>query len=201
MLGMLATHPTMKGDNKMLETKEIADILGVHSNTVRKYALALEAQGYVIQRDDNNDRKYSDIDATVFRELQALRKRTSLPVEKCAEVIAARHREPSESVLPAVNEPDSVQIVQHSTQHAELIGAVQSLVELNQKQADELARVHKRMDDQNNNISVIMREILETRRMVAAANSRKWYQFWKKDTVLPDLDDPETLWKMQREKP
>lgn len=185
----------------MLETKEIADILGVHSNTVRKYALALEAQGYVIQRDDNNDRKYSDIDATAFRELQALRKRTSLPVEKCAEVIAARHREPSESVLPAVNEPDSTQIMQHSTQHAELIGAVQSLVELNQKQADELARVHKRMDDQNNNISVIMREVLETRRMVAAANSRKWYQFWKKDTVLPDLDDPETLWKMQREKP
>jgi DNA-binding transcriptional MerR regulator len=191
----------MKGVIKMLETKEIAEVLGVHSNTVRKYALALEKQGYVIHRDDNNDRKYSDIDATVFRELQALRQRTHLSVERCAEVIAARHKEPSESVLPVVKETDSNQIVQHDIQHDELVSTVQSLLDLNRQQAAELERVHKRLDDQNNNVSVILREVLETRRMVAAANARKWWEFWKKDSVLPDLNDPETLWKMNQVKP
>lgn len=181
----------------MLETKEVSQVLGVHSNTVRKYALALEAQGYVIHRDDNNDRKYSDIDTTVFRELQALRQRSGLSVEKCAEVIAARHREPSGSVLPSVIEPDSTQIVQHEMQHGELMGAVQSLVELNRQQADEIDRLHKRMDEQNNNISVILRETLETKRMLAAAaekTARKGWKFWRKSEPTNE-PDPEAIWK------
>ncbi|KGP85299.1 MULTISPECIES: MerR family transcriptional regulator [unclassified Paenibacillus] len=181
----------------MLETKDIAEILDVHSNTVRKYALALEAQGYVVQRDDNNDRKYSEVDATVFRELQALRQRSGLSVEKCAEVIAARHREPSGSVLPSVIEPDSTQIVQHEMQHGELLGAVQTLADLNRQQADEIARLHKRMDEQNNNISVILRETLETKRLLAAAAekpARKGWMFWRKAAKSAD-PDPEAIWK------
>lgn len=205
MMGMLATHPTMKGDVRMLETKEIAEILGVHSNTVRKYALALEAQGYVVQRGDNKDRKYSDIDTTVFRELQALRKRSGASVEKCAEVIAARHNGASGSVLPAVIETESTGIVQHDRQHAELVGSVHTLVELNKQQMDEIARqsdeisrMNKRMDEQNNNISVILREMLEAKRMLAAADAektaRKGWMFWRKAAKSAD-PDPEAIWK------
>ncbi|WP_254184742.1 DUF3967 domain-containing protein [Micrococcus luteus] len=74
------------------------------------------------------------------------------------------------------------------------------MMEQNEHQAAELERLHKRMDDQNANIAVILREILETRRMVAAANDKKWWQFWRKSLVLPDLSDPETVWRLENRK-
>lgn len=181
----------------MLETKDICDILGVKSNTVRKYALALESWGYVIKRDASNNREYTEVDATAFRELQALQKKTGLTVEKCAEVIANRHRDASDSVAPTVFQSENTQVTQHDGQHGQLLQMYNAMVEHNERQAAELERLHKRMDDQNANISVILREVLETRRMVAAAQQKKrWWQRKKTDEHEPD---PESQWKRKQE--
>ncbi|MEK4240383.1 DUF3967 domain-containing protein, partial [Paenibacillus sp. FSL H7-0714] len=88
----------------------------------------------------------------------------------------------------------------YEERYNELFEVMRQLGEQNQQQAEELARVHKRMDEQNANISVILREVLDTRRMVAAANDKRWWEFWKKDMVLPDLDDPEVRWKLSKDK-
>lgn len=182
----------------MLETKDICEILGVASNTVRKYAMALEAQGYVITRDASKNRVYTELDATAFRELQALRTRTGLTVEKCAEVIAARHKDPTGSVAPAVISDENGLIVQHDERYGELINVINKMSEHSQQQQEQMERLAKRLDDQNANLSVILREVLETRRMIAAGNVRKPWQFWKKKNVDSD-PDPEAQWR-KREK-
>jgi len=177
----------------MLATKEIAEILGVKTNTIRKYAAALEAQGYSVERDANGNREYTQLDATVFRELQALQQRTGLTVEKCSEVVAARHRGAPVSVAPVVNDGNNQQIMQHDERYTELMQIIN-------RQSDELSRVHDRLDQQNANISIILREVLETRRMVAAAGVKRWWQFWKKE--LPEFQegpDPEAVWKRKED--
>lgn len=190
----------------MLGTKEIAEILGVKPVTVRKYASALEKAGYIVGRGDSGHREYTQNDATAFRELQALCERSGMTVEMSANVIATRiikELEPvADSVMPVVKGND----VQYVERYNELVSIMQGINEHNQnqaellaKQAEEIERLHKRIDQQNNNISVMLREVLDTRRMVAAAHDKKWYQFWKKRIVIPDLDDPETVWKMKRE--
>jgi len=44
-------------------TKDIADMLGVEAVTIRKYALALEKAGYIVDRINGKNRAYSERDA------------------------------------------------------------------------------------------------------------------------------------------
>lgn len=173
----------------MYKTTEISEILGVKPGTVRKYAGALEAAGYSVTKSGSGHRDYSEEDATAFRELQALCQRSGMTVDVAAEVVAARRLRASESVAPAVISPDNARLEHYEKRYNEIL-------EIAQRQADELERVHKRMDEQNAHISVILREVLETRRMVAASQDRKWWQIWRKNLALPDLEDPETVWKL-----
>lgn len=180
----------------MLSSKDVSDMLGMKPVTVRKYCLALESAGYSVKRDANGNREFTELDVMVIREVQALQNKTGVSVQRCADVIAGRHNRPSENVAPAV-------IEQSETQYAERYGDVMEIMrsqqELIQRQADELERLHKRMDDQSANLTAILREVLETRRMVAAAQAKKKWQFWRKDNVFPDMNDPEIVWKMKHD--
>lgn len=179
----------------MLGTKEIAIILGVQPVTVRKYAQALEAAGYIFERSDGKNREYNDMDVTAFKELVTICKRSGMSIEKGAEMIAAKRIKD----LREANEGESVSVVSYkgeNNRYDELVNVIKEMAAINERQAEQLERLHKRMDGQNANITVILREMTETRRMVAAMNARKWWQFWKKDLALPDLNDPETVWKL-----
>jgi hypothetical protein len=56
--------------------------------------------------------------------------------------------------------------------------------------------MNKRMDEQHGNISLILREMQETRRLVAAASNKKWWKFWEKEQ--PDGPDPEAVWNRKQ---
>lgn len=170
----------------MLATKDIAEILKIEAVTVRKYARSLEDAGYNVKHDANGRREYSDTDVTALRELQALRERTGLTVDKCAEVVAARHRGASEGVTLATNDVDRKTIEQYEERYNEMVKLIESTNEQNE-------RILKRFEDQNNNISVILREVLETRRLISAKNEKKWWEFWKKEILA--TDDPEYIWR------
>ncbi|MBU8764198.1 MerR family transcriptional regulator [Micrococcus luteus] len=184
----------------MIGTKEICEIIGVKPSTVRKYAGALEAAGYVVHKGDSGHREYTEDDATVFRHLKALCDQSGMTVELAANVVVSRHGRAHESVAPAIVEQENQVIQQYDKRYEGMIESMSRMMEQNEHQAAELERLHKRMDDQNANIAVILREILETRRMVAAANDKKWWQFWRKSLVLPDLSDPETVWRLENRK-
>lgn len=180
----------------MLGTKEISEMLGVKAVTVRKYAAALEKAGYIVSKGATGHREYSEEDATAFRQLQALCERSGMTVETAAEVVSTRHQRASESVAPAIIGEESRVIEQYNERYNEALELIGQLVEANRTQADQMDRLHKRMDEQHSNISLILREMQETRRMIAATTGRKWWEFWKKD--LPDGPDPETNWNRKQ---
>jgi DNA-binding transcriptional MerR regulator len=180
----------------MLGTKEIGDILGVKAVTVRKYATALENAGYIVTRGDGNHREYSEDDATAFRQLQALCKRSGMTVETAAEVVASRHKRAHESISPAVITPDSKVMEQYEERYKEALEIIKQLNDHNREQSDQMERLTKRMDEQSANISLVLREVLETRRLVAASSGRKWWKFWEKEQ--PTGPDPETNWNRKQ---
>lgn len=184
----------------MLGTKEISEIIGVKAVTVRKYAGELEKAGYSVSKSASGHREYSEEDATAFRHMKALCEQSGMTVELAAKVVSAKHLKASESIAPMINAGENQIVEQYDGRYTEMIGIMKSMADQNNQQAAELDRLHKRMDDQNANITVILREVLETRRMVAAANDKKWWQPWKKSLALPDLSDPETRWKLQSKK-
>lgn len=183
---------------KVLGSKEISEILGVKPVTVRKYAAALEKAGYSVTRSEGNHREYSEDDATAFRQLQALCERSGMTVEIAAEVVAVRHIRASETVAPAVIGAENKVIEQYDIRYNEALELIKELTEHNRNQAEQMDRITKRMDEQSTNISLVLREIQETRRYIAAASSRKWWKFWKTDHL--EGPDPETNWN-RKQKP
>ncbi|MDF1587097.1 DUF3967 domain-containing protein, partial [Marinimicrococcus flavescens] len=128
----------------------------------------------------NGQRQYDDKDATVLQELKALCERSGMTVDAAAEVIATRNIRSLGVIASSALEPEKQGLMQYDKRYDQMMETVKAMAERNEQQAAELERVHKRMDDQNANISVILREVLETRRMLAAANDKKWWQFWRK---------------------
>lgn len=179
----------------MLGTKEIAAILNVQPVTVRKYAQALESAGYIFERIDGKNREYNDTDVTAFKDLVTICKRSGMTLESGAGLIAAKRikdfQENEKEKIVSV-----VEVETENNRYNEMINVMKEMSIRNDQQAEQLERLHKRMDGQNANLSVILREMTDTRRMVAAMNEKKWWQFWKKDLALPDLADPETVWKL-----
>lgn len=184
----------------MFGTKEISENLGVKPVTVRKYAGELEKAGYIVAKDDSGHRVFSEKDATAFRHMKTLCEQSGMTVELAAKVVAAKYSGASESVAPVPVPSEAQALERYDERYNTLLDALEQMSEHNRVQAEQVERLHKRMDDQNANITAILREAVETRRMIAAANSRKWWQFWKKDMILPDLSDPETRWKLQQNK-
>lgn len=172
----------------MYGSKEIAAILGVKPVTVRKYAAALEDAGYIVERSDSGHRVYSEVDATVYRELQALCERSGMTVEKAAMVVATQHVRARGSVAPAVIEQQNAIAQRYEERYTEMMGIIETLKEQNE-------RLNKRMEEQNTNVSVILREILETKKLLIEKNNRKWWKFWGKGAQVVDPNDPEQAWK------
>lgn len=179
----------------MLGTKEISDILGVKPVTVRKYAAALEKAGYIVSRDDNGHRVYTQNDATAFRELQALCERSGMTVETASEVIATRAIRATVSENASVVPAEEQGIMQYDPRYAEVINTMNDLVTQNSQLLERQARLEERMSEQNANLVGIMREVTETRRLLQEKEKKSW-MFWRKQGPK---DDPEAAWK-KREK-
>lgn len=118
-------------------TSEIADMLGVEAVTVRKYALALEKAGYIVERDAGDRRTYNERDAMAFQQLKALRERSGMSVEMAASVISSRHKEASESVTLAVSDEKSQEIERYVQRYAEFTET--KMFELAQRFQQEIA--------------------------------------------------------------
>ncbi|MMZ58441.1 hypothetical protein D1872_204220 [compost metagenome] len=183
----------------MLGTKEISEILGVKTVTVRKYAAALEKAGYIVQRDGNGNRVYTQNDATAFRELQALCERSGMTVETSAEVIATRYlratADQETSIIPAGEQS----VMRHDPRYEELINTINNLVTQNSQILEQNERIQQRMAEQNANLTEIMREVTETKRLLIENRKKSW-KFWERKQRQADpKDDPEAAWK-KREK-
>ncbi|WP_178076139.1 MerR family transcriptional regulator [Paenibacillus oralis] len=183
----------------MLGTKEISEILKVKPVTVRKYAAALEKAGYIVQRDDNGNRVYTQNDATAFRELQALCERSGMTVENSAEVITARTLRATQAESSAVVPTNGQAVMQYDPRYDELINTINNLVNQNSKILEQNERMAERMAEQNANLTQIMREVTETKRMIAEKQRKSW-KFWERNKQPTDpQSDPELAWK-KREK-
>lgn len=86
-----------------LASRDIAEIIGVETVTVRKYALALEKAGYLFERSGSDHRLFSDKDVIIMQQLKTLRERSGMSVENAAIAISTRHREISNSVTLSLN--------------------------------------------------------------------------------------------------
>lgn len=179
-----------------MKTADVASFLGVKAVTVRKYALALEKAGYLVERSDSNNRTYSEKDAMVMRELATLCKDSGISVEKSAMIVTARHMQflsdTGDGNMPVINGES-----RHDKRYDQAFELLKQMAEHSKQQAGDIASMR-------DGIAALQEELAETKRLLAASSERKWWQFLRRNVDKPEQGgpDPETEWnrKKQRER-
>lgn len=163
-------------------SSDVARLLGISPNTLRKWSLALENAGYTFLRDDKNNRAYHDKDILAFRKLQDyLSKKMSMENAVIA-VVSTFHQDQITATVPENAENDSRYdaLQKKFDEYVQQQKAFnQALLEQLQKRDEHIESILKARDSQ---LMQTLQEVLETKKLLAAAQEKpkkKWYQFWK----------------------
>lgn len=77
---------------KEYSTKDIANIVGIATPTVRKYAQALEKAGYTFIKNDQGFRIFSDNDVQIFERIKEMSNDTGMPVDRIASMLVSEQK-------------------------------------------------------------------------------------------------------------
>ncbi|KZM56327.1 hypothetical protein A3Q36_06125 [Geobacillus stearothermophilus] len=77
---------------KEYSTKDIANIVGIATPTVRKYAQALEKAGYTFIKNDQGFRIFTDKDIQIFERMKEMSNDTGMPVDRIASMLVSEQK-------------------------------------------------------------------------------------------------------------
>ncbi|GAJ40293.1 MULTISPECIES: DUF3967 domain-containing protein [Anoxybacillaceae] len=141
---------------KEYSTKDIANIVGIATPTVRKYAQTLEKAGYTFIKNDQGFRIFTDKDIQIFERMKEMSNDTGMPVDRIASMLVNEQKNevsdtiriesevatPLENELKIIDESDIDRI---DRQYEALLKEIQELKQMviaQQKYIDE--RLNKR---------------------------------------------------------
>jgi len=169
-------------------SSEVANVLGISPNTLRKWSLALENAGYKFLRDDKNNRAYKDSDIITFRRLQEFLNNKMTMDHAVLAVMSTYDAEESTSRTDTVLQFDreNALSVRSDERYRELETKFDEYVKqqqaFNQELIQQLQKMDERLRHRDERLTEAMNTILETKRLLAAAQEqprKKWYEFWK----------------------
>lgn len=156
-------------NGKRYASSEVAKRILVEPVTVRKYSQMLEAKGYIFEKDEKDRRRYTEDDLTAFQHLITLRQ-GGLSLEESIEKIAELYR----LNLSILRSDTALQ-----QEQSPLLTFMKRQEEFNQKILERFEEQEKRQDQRDQNLLLTLKETLEVKKQIAAAQTKKWWQFWK----------------------
>ena len=134
----------MRGDHGMNEygsySKEVAELLDLNPNTLRRWSIELEKEGYVFERNDKDQRIYYKRDILSLRHLQKLSSER-MPISNACKKVAGEYikaRELEQTL--GVQEKEGPNEVENSVQVTLSKEELQSLIEDSVERAVEKER-------------------------------------------------------------
>ncbi|WLR44436.1 MerR family transcriptional regulator (plasmid) [Bacillus carboniphilus] len=176
-------------------TKEVASTLDIGESTLRKWSVALEKGGYPFIKNDKGYRSYLERDIIVLRKFKELVKVKSVSLESATELVMARVNEESlakgtgvalslDSLTQERSLADQGEINKELLEHFRKQEEVNKrLVEMIQEQGEMIKNQQNYIDERLNKHDQMlvqsMRDNMETRKQIAAAEEPK-KGFWGK---------------------
>jgi DNA-binding transcriptional MerR regulator len=176
---------------------KVQELLGIDSNTLRKYATLLEGHAYHIHRNNRGHRLYYEKDIITLRKLVETSKQPGMTMEHSLQAVMTWISEENKTAAVSVPEPtqNTDNLNYHQTCNLdELIERIEHLEKINGdliKHLKEKAIREAYLEDKINQIvkyverserlvderSKMIEE--ETRNLIAAAYQKKWWQWWR----------------------
>lgn len=152
-----------------LSSKDVAKRIGIEPVTLRKYSSMLEEQGYSFNKDSKGWRIYSEDDVKALEYLYTMTKINGHSLDEAVQHIAGIYR----SNLSIANTDISLQ------QENPLTELIKQQEEFNRNILERLERFEQRQSERDQNLLTALRESQETKKMLAASQQKKWWEFWK----------------------
>ena len=176
---------------------DVQELLGIDASTLRKYASLLEGHGYQVQRNNRGHRTYFEKDVLTLRKLIEFCNQEGMTMDRSAEAVMTWVSDeyklvpPTEEVpLQTTNDGD----LEQNTDTIELLDRIEHLEQINVELIKLLKEKAVREAKQEEKINLIFKYVErteqlekerskmfneETRKQIAAAEQRKWWQWWR----------------------
>jgi DNA-binding transcriptional MerR regulator len=141
--------------DKYYTPKDLSEMLGIESVTLRKYSIALEKAGYIFLRNDNDRRLYSERDVMALQQLKALRERNALNVENAAMAVATKHRKPNET-SETITHNEKTPVISDTNRYDERYSALEGKIDAQAEQIAQLIQFVGELATHNKNLSNII---------------------------------------------
>jgi DNA-binding transcriptional MerR regulator len=151
---------------------EVAERLEMGKSTLRRWCLELEKQGYMFTKGEQDSRAFLEQDVLLLEKIKKLQSEGSKLENAIKQVLSEREQLP----LTPVDTPRSPEL-DFSTEREKL--KQELLQEIKQELLGTEQRILERLEKRDQLLIQHVREIQETKRMVAAVQEKKWWEFWK----------------------
>ena len=151
---------------------EVAERLEMGKSTLRRWCLELEKQGYTFTKGEQDSRAFLEQDVLLLEKIKKLQSEGSKLENAIKQVLSEREQLP----LTPVDTPRSPEL-DFSTEREKL--KQELLQEIKQELLGTEQRILERLEKRDQLLIQHVREIQETKRMVAAVQEKKWWEFWK----------------------
>ncbi|MGE6721066.1 DUF3967 domain-containing protein [Peribacillus frigoritolerans] len=184
-------------------TKQVADNIGVVTSTLRKYCLLLEDErlgNYQFERNEKEQRIFYDHDVIALRLLKKMTQEEGVTLENAVKIVGDKVRSREEFVSESPEEPETPSVTAADLKRYE--DKIDEIVKFTFRQEERMQNLERfnrellaKLDEQNRyiqesftkrdeQIMKSMREVQETKRLVAAQQEEEKEEntkgFWSK---------------------
>ncbi|CAK8583974.1 hypothetical protein BMEGG_06232 [Priestia megaterium] len=184
---------------------EVAKSLGIARSSLTKYCIALENKEYKFIRGSNNSRAFRSKDLLLLQRMKDLVQDKGMTMETAVNVVLSMLPEeertgavldenkiiPSETTSKEQEENNQISLLMDKLEYIEEIFERLNSME---KELKDIKTQNKILQDQNDelkttveissnkrdeNLLSLIREVQDTKKMIAASQEKKWWEFWK----------------------
>ncbi|MCP1191508.1 DUF3967 domain-containing protein [Priestia flexa] len=184
---------------------EVAKSLGIARSSLTKYCIALENKDYKFIRGSNNSRAFRSKDLLLLQRMKDLIQDKGMTMETAVNVVLSML--PEEERIGAILDENKVMTPEttskeqeENTQISLLMDKLEYIDEISdrlnsmEKELKDIKIQNKILQDQNyelrttvetssnkrdENLLSLIREVQDTKKMIAASQEKKWWEFWK----------------------
>ncbi len=184
---------------------EVAKSLGIARSSLTKYCIALENKDYKFIRGSNNSRAFRSKDVLLLQRMKDLVQDKGMTMETAVNVVLSMlpEEERTGAVLDenkAITSETPSKEQEENNQLSLLIDKLEYIDEISdrlnsmEKELKDIKTQNKLLQDQNDELKTtietgsskrdetllsLIREVQDTKKMIAASQEKKWWEFWK----------------------
>lgn len=170
--------------------KDMAQMLDLNSETLRKYALALENAGYLFSKTSGGHRKYYQQDVAALTQFKSLLNQNGMTLELAAQIVVAKHLSPSQTITTDVTVAKNTEIERFDERYTELMAKMDLL--------DQVPVLLKKLQDAEQRDQEKTRKIEELQ-VLAAQHGQQLQRIENSVSQFGVADIAKELHRMQKE--